>query len=372
MSEKMEFMSAGYTRWRHGLIVTLTVLVLLYFAYRLESILTPLMISLLVAYVLNPFVGGMEKRGIPRLLVILLVFISLAALITVAVAVVIPATLTQISELSRWIRGPEFSDFLKSHNSPRINHFIDQARQTLVDRGNELGQYVVKNVGTLVGSTFTVLNLLILIPLYTFFFLWRFDRVIQVLESYLPADRKSRIIHVVQQIDQVAANFFRGRLIVCLFIGASTAVGFAIIGLPFAWLLGIAAGILNLVPYFGPVSVLVPSLLVAYLHFHDIKHPIYTLATFSFFQMVDGFILTPVVQGKMIGLHPITTIVVLLMGGELAGVFGLILAVPAAAVIKILAREFLLPELLGQNVPLPILEPAKKQREPNKLKGISA
>jgi len=168
---------------------------------------------------------------------------------------------------------------------------------------------------------------------------------------------------VVSQIDQVAANFFRGRLIICLFIGVSTAVGFAVIGLPFAWLLGIAAGILNLVPYFGPISILVPSLLVAYLHFHDFRHPIYTFTTFTAFQLIDGFILTPVVQGKMIGLHPITTLVVLLIGGELAGVFGLILAVPAAAAIKILAREFLLPELLDT-------QPEKNRLQSTEHKGL--
>jgi len=355
-----------FSRWRHGLIVTLTLLVVLYFAYRLESVLTPLLISLLIAYVLNPFVRQLEQKGVPRLLVVILAFVVLGLLIALAISFLIPLTIDESKDLGKWITE-KFSLLIawsQNQHSPRMTAVITQIRQALTDKWDEMIQYVLRNIGGVVGSTFTTLNLLILIPLYTFFFLWRFDRVISTVQSYLPEKSKQKIIHVVVQIDAVAANFFRGKLFVCLFIGGTTAVGFAVIGVPFAWLLGVLIGVLNMVPYIGPIIGIVPALLIAYIHFKDWRHPLYAFIVFAVLQILDGLVLTPIVQRKMVGLHPITTIVVLLIGGELAGVFGLILAVPAAAAFKILAREFLIPELVHK--PTTVIQKVSKKKEVEK------
>ena len=139
------------------------------------------------------------------------------------------------------------------------------------------------------------------------------------------------------------AHFFRGRLLVCLAVGLICAIGFQIVGVPFAWPLGLAMGVLNFVPFLAPFVGLPFVVIISYVDSGGFRQPIWATVVFSIAQFVDGWILTPFVQGKSIGLHPITTIIVLLIGSELAGLFGLLLAIPAAAAVKILFREFVWP-----------------------------
>jgi predicted PurR-regulated permease PerM len=206
-------------------------------------------------------------------------------------------------------------------------------------------QYLFDYTTVLLGSTFTIINLVILIPIYTFFFLWRFGPVAETCSRFLPLRYKDRILNVTNQINLVTANFFRGRLLICFAVGLLTAIGFQIVGVPLAWPMGLAVGVLNLIPFLAPVVGLPAVMAICYISSHNWQLPMYALSAFIIPQIIDGWLLTPLVQGKSIGLHPITTIVVILIGSELAGMFGLLLAIPAAAAIKIIFKEFAWPEI---------------------------
>jgi predicted PurR-regulated permease PerM len=227
----------------------------------------------------------------------------------------------------------------------QVHDFLSGLQKSAASYTSQVIQHAVAAFGTVAGSLLAVVSVLILLPLYTFFFLWRFDRVVGFLGGLIPGRHRDRVVLVVKQIDQTLASFFRGRLIVCGIVGVATAIGYLIAGVPFALVLGLLVGVLNLVPYLSVVVGLPITLVVCYLAHFDLAHPLYALIAFTVVQMLDNFFLTPVIQGKAVGLHPITMVVVLLIGSELAGLLGLILAVPAAAVIKILLREFVLPEL---------------------------
>ncbi len=148
-----------------------------------------------------------------------------------------------------------------------------------------------------------------------------------------------RVQYVGTEIGRTTLSFFRSRIIVCLIVGVLTAVGFTLIGLPFGWLLGLLIGVLNVVPILPLIFGLVPSLIIAYIHFNDFRHPFFVFLIFMIVQLLDGLVLSPLIQGKMVGLHPITTFFILLVG-SFFGFLGLLLAIPVAVALKIIFKEF--------------------------------
>jgi len=334
-------------RWRHILVISIGLMILLVLFYRLQEILNPLLISFLIAYVLDPFVDWFEKKGVPRVAVVVIVYVILLAVILLLILFVFPELFNQAVDLAQWVtqKYGELRIHLEQQSPSRYSRIIAWSEKSLAAVSTRAGQIFLTHLNEILGSAVTVVTLVLLIPIYTFFFLWRFDYLTSVIARYLPRTHKKRIIEVTHEINLVVANFFRGRLIVCLFVGVSCAIGFQISGLPFAWPLGLLIGVFNFIPYLAPIFGLPPTLLVAYLTFHDLRHPLYATIVYLVAQFIDNWILTPVIQKKMIGLHPITTIVVIFIGGNLAGMFGLIVAIPAAAVIKILFKEFIWPHI---------------------------
>ncbi|HEX3032252.1 MAG TPA: AI-2E family transporter, partial [Bacillota bacterium] len=141
-------------------------------------------------------------------------------------------------------------------------------------------------------------------------------------------------------MDQVLRGFIRGHLLVCGLVGGLSALGLYLIGVPFALLLGIIAGILDIIPFFGPILGAVPALALALLQ--SWQATIYTLLLFVIIQQVEGNIITPKILGEAVGLHPLIIIFALLAGGHLWGVTGMIIALPLAAVIRVAARYMLI------------------------------
>jgi predicted PurR-regulated permease PerM len=334
------------SRWRHATVIVLCLAVLGMLVWRLEQILSPLLLSLTIAYILDPAVAWLESKGLPRLLIVIGVFTLLIAALIGAIVIIVPELVFQIQDFVRWIadRSGDINRLIHQRFSPeRAAKITSQVQSTLGTYSGKVVQYVFNYLTTILSSAFVMINLGILIPVYTFFFLWRFDRITATGRRFLPKKYKERLLHVLGQINDIMANFFRGRLLVCLAVGVITAAGFQIAGVPFAWPLGLAIGVLNLVPFLAPFVGLPPVLLICYISSGGWHLPITATIAFSVAQIIDGWLLTPFIQGKLIGLHPITTIVVLLIGGELAGLFGMLLAIPAAAAIKIVFKEFVWP-----------------------------
>jgi len=358
---------------RHGVwLAAIIILVAGYVVYEARPVFTPLLAALAVAYVLNPAASAFQRRGIPRLAVVVGLFLILAVVVVLLFFWLVMPAVKQALALPQWLAGLADNESVRSmlqdireKYSSQVHDFLSGLQKSAASYSSQVIQHAVVAFGTVAGSVLAVVSVLILLPLYTFFFLWRFDRVVGFLGGLIPGRHRDRVVLVVKQIDQTLASFFRGRLIVCGIVGVATAIGYLIAGVPFALVLGLLVGVLNLVPYLSVIVGLPITLVVCYLAHFDLAHPLYALIAFTVVQLLDNFFLTPVIQGKAVGLHPITMVVVLLIGSELAGLLGLILAVPAAAVIKILFREFVLPELKPAqiaNCEAPA-EPAKSEAE---------
>jgi len=180
---------------------------------------------------------------------------------------------------------------------------------------------------------------------YLFFFLMSFDRMVVAVRRRLPGKYRGRIEDVVRRIDAAISAFLRGRLVVCAAIGVLTAVGLAIVGVPYWYLLGVVTGLAGVVPFMPIFVGLIPAVLVAWLDAGSGWAVVGATVVFAIVQTIEGWVLTPLIQGKAVGLHPVTLTVALLVGYQVFGLFGLIAAVPLASTVKILAKELVLPRV---------------------------
>jgi predicted PurR-regulated permease PerM len=206
--------------------------------------------------------------------------------------------------------------------------------------------------GAAVGATTYAILLIILIPIYFFFFCWRFDRI-HALQRYIPASRREQILQIVNAMGNVFAAFFRGRLIGAAIMAVLFSVGLWIAAVPYWFLLAIVSALLNIIPYaafMGWIAVVLIKYLDAVaatqglgVSFTEVF--VWPTVVYLLVQVVDTWLITPLVQARSVNLNPVSVIVVLFIGGTLAGLVGLILAIPVAASIKVLVLELWAPRI---------------------------
>ena len=185
---------------------------------------------------------------------------------------------------------------------------------------------------------------LALVPVFTYYFLNEKRAIVESWTKYLPV-RESRFkeeaVFIINSINNYLIAFFRGQVVVALFIGALLTVGFLVIQLKYALLLGLMAGVLSIVPYLGAILTIVPAVVLAAVEFRDWLHPLLVIGIFSLVQMIEGFIISPRIMGDRVGLHPLTIMVALMAGTTLlGGILGGILAIPLTAALRVLMFRY--------------------------------
>lgn len=374
-------------RWlRFGALVAVVVL-LGWSIISLRPVLTPIFVALVIAYILNPLVSWLERRRISRLRAITLLYIVGTALLLAAGAFLTGKTIAQIVQwrdnVDRYVEsakswlaarpgltgGLEPAPAATQPDTQPTAQPDTRPAVASIDWWAEIGPLLRKHgvglanslLAFLTGFLLSALNwitIFVLIPMFTFFFLWKFNDIVATVRAYLPARYRDTIVYLVTTTDAAVANFFRGRLIVCLIVGLATGIGWTLVGVPYSLPLGALAGALNLVPFMSLLA-LPPALLVTYLDATgpdtDWKLPVVlTMAVYMAVQALESFVLTPTIESKSSGLHPITTVVALLIGAQWAGLLGMLLAIPITSTLKTLATELVLPEvrrLAGQPPP---------------------
>lgn len=336
-------------RWLRflGVIVGGVVLVLL--AQRFSAVLTPIAAALAIAYILNPVVTFLErKRQISRPIS---VSVGLATVLLFAAGLLFLGVL-QLIELAADARA-YFDDVAawSARTFAVVSPTSAPANlgELASQHGAAVASYVLGVVTGLVGNLGYWVSFAVLVPLYAFFFLVSFNDIVRTIRDHLPAESRPTIVHAVSTIDRAIADFFRGRLIVCLIVGVLNGFGWMLVGVKHSLLLGALAGILNLVPFMSMLA-LPPALLFAWLGARDAGDPwlipiIATLGVFVVVQAIESFALTPVIESRASGLHPITTVVALLIGAEVAGLLGMLLSIPVASTLKSLGTKYVLPEI---------------------------
>jgi predicted PurR-regulated permease PerM len=307
-----------------------------------------LFIAFALAYILNPAVVFLESKRVNRIISILIVFCT--ALIactgfTVFMAVSISGELSNMQ-----INLPAYAQHLyemtpatiKSYlgiETPdkltiRLNEMLQQARSMSPDLLKPLFAFLQRAFSSTIGLILATLGYFI-IPVYLFYLLADLPQLKQFVESFIPERYRGAYAEKLSEVDTVLAGFIRGQLSVCAILAVLYSIGLYIIGIDLAIAIGTLAGITFIIPYVGTVIGIVLSVIMAFLKFHDILHPLLCLGWFSLVQGLEGMVITPKVVGKTVGLHPLVAIVALLIGGQIFGIMGMLLAVPVTAVLQV-------------------------------------
>jgi len=309
----------------------------------LLEVLEPFLLAIAIAYILNPFVVLFEKRRVSRVLAILLLYAIFFALAFLAGVWTIPGLVTELQKLGE--RIPEYSERAQAF----VSHMYSDYRRVNMPEGLRVAldenilhiqrwlQLLLERVSAALLGIFSHFFVAMLVPLLVYYFLRDMEHLKRSFVLLFPDRYRQRVMVVGSEIDTALGAYLRGVLLICFFVGLLTYLGLRLLGVDFALILGLIYGIMNIIPYFGPLIGALPAVLIALLDSPMLALKV--IAVMVAIQQFDSQVISPQILGKSLGLHPLVVILALLAGGQLFGVFGLILGVPLAAMLRILLRH---------------------------------
>jgi len=337
----------GLLAWSVIGLLILAWVIYRYLLYPIRIVFPPLVVALIVIYLLNPLIARMQARRIPRLwgtLICYTVFLSIAGL---ALAYLIPAVTDQVTAFVGGVPGllARAQTGLEGF-AARLGMSLDpKALLQSFEPGKGNAFHFLVRITSFTSGVVHVAFSLILGMLLAFYLLVDLPKILRGADSLVPASRRQEVRHVAGQVGETLGGFFRGQLLVALMVGLSSMLGFYLVGLPFFALLGALTGLFALVPLIGTLIAAIPVLFVAATSNADTGGLLHVpggwrlamacAAVMILIQQLDIRVLSPRLVGKTVRLHPVTVLLSLLVGGTLLGLWGMLLAVPAAAALKV-------------------------------------
>jgi predicted PurR-regulated permease PerM len=331
----------------------------MWFGYELRGVFTPVLSALLLAYLVNPLVERAECRWrIPRAVTITALLIAMAIVGAAFVAWLGPIVSEQVHTLAK--KTPQYLQRVTQSYGVQLGTVSEQFN-TLLTRLQDDPLSVLQPlflgtsqafgvIGQVIGTTTEVALILVLIPIYFFFFSWHFGGMTNTIARLIPLSRKERVLRIIGRMDQAVSGFFRERLVIAAITGVLFALGWALTDVPYWFLLGVVTGVLNIVPYASAVG----WPLAIGLKYLDavtgsggsvdwLSIALWPSLAYGIVQFIDGWLLTPWIQSQSTDMSAVTVLIVVFIGGAIAGFYGLLLAIPVAACIKILLEELVVP-----------------------------
>lgn len=389
---------------------------LLWGGWTVRSVLNPLILGYLFAYILRPSVKGLENRGLRRREAVNVIFSAFAVVMTVTVLgvafqaqqaterlmaasrsghdpfAVAEARIDEVLEgASDWLHdmfgedepghdgsspqgsgtpGRSFTDLpgelapLAVEDAPDrdpggtgpeadgptlrklLRSWSAEFTAKVGDGGSSaLVVWLLAVLSNLFGGALSIFAFLTLLPVYTYFLLFELERIHGFVHDHLPKRERERISRVATEIGSVLANFFRGRLLICFLKGAVITAGLMVAGVPHPFLLGMLSGFMALIPFAGPFLSFLLAYFVGLQRMEPLEAAIWIAPVYVVAEAIEGYVLIPKILGDSLGLHPVVILLAVFVGGSALGLFGFLIAVPLAATLIILFREFVMPAL---------------------------
>ena len=327
--------------WLIGFAVFLVAL------YLLRGVLLPFVAGMAVAYLLDPVCDRLEAWGLSRTLATTVLTVLFLVVTVAAVVLLIPVLAGQVASLIE--RVPDLIEALRGQSArllamveARVDPAtIERIQGAVAGSADRLVAWVTQFLGQVISGGVALANLislLVITPVVAFYLLRDWDRIVARIDTWLPRAHAETIRERVREVDRTLAGFLRGQGTVCLILGLFYAIALSIAGLDFGLVVGLVAGLLSFIPYVGAIIGMVLSAGLALLQFDDWLRVAIVAGIFFVGQAVEGNFLTPKLVGESVGLHPVWIIFGLLAGGALFGFVGVLLAIPAAAVIGVGVR----------------------------------
>ena len=336
------FVRVGIVAWSGIGVIILGYLMLRLLLY-VNPVLPPLLIAVAVVYLLNPLVSALERRGVPRVAGAGIVYVLFLCIVALVISLLVPVVARQVTQVVN-----HFPDYLADAQAwvrqvaarfgqePDFRLDAEQVRQWL--SAGENRQVVTRYLTGLRSVTTSVISGLIIFllgPIMAFYLLVDLPRLHRGMMALIPPGRREEIRGLMDQIGQAVGGFFRGQLLVALFVGVASSIGLLIIGLPFWLLVGMVAGVFNLVPLVGPFIGGGLAVVIALVSGQPLK-ALWAALVLLAVQQIDNHLISPNVMSRTVQLHPVVVMLALLVGASFAGLFGMLVIVPLVAVAKIM------------------------------------
>ena len=325
------------------ILVALAAFVLWWLINQSLDALGPFILALVLAYLMLPLVDRLSKY-IPRVLAILVVYLVFIGVVVGLIAWLAPQVTAQVSDLLE--QSPTYSEQVQEWSgevtrwydslpiSEEMRNSIENSAQSSIGAiGTAIQQGLMGALRVFSRALGFIVGLLI-IPFWLFYVLKDKDRGIAALNNMMPEKWRTDVWRILRIINGVLTSYIRGQLLLGLVVGIASTVGLLLVGAPYALLLGIIAGITELIPVLGPVLGAIPALILAAFHPEGWLMVLKVLAVFVLVQQLENNLLVPKIQGDSVKLHPTIIMVSLVVGSQVAGLFGLIVAVPVAAILR--------------------------------------
>lgn len=326
---------------------TAALLVVVLLLWLLSEILLPFVVGLAIAYLLTPIADRLQRMGVPRILASLLLITLVVVAFVWAVLLIAPLLGNQLASFIDNVPGyvSRLQTLMSDPSQPWLKKLVgqgfanDKTISDLVTQGVGWVTAFLRSLWSGGRALVSLFSLIVVAPVVGFYFIYDWHRMIRKADSWVPVHQRATVRQLAREIDAAIAGFIRGQSAVCLILGSFYAVALTLSGLNFGLLIGLASGLITFIPYVGSTTGLIVSLAVAFAQFWPEWTSILTvLAIFIVGQVIEGNILSPKLVGESVGLHPVWLIFALLAFGYLFGFVGLLVAVPLAATIGVLAR----------------------------------
>jgi len=329
--------------------VAIGLVMLFYVLSKLQWLFIYFSFALMLAYFFDPLYKFILDKRAPKVLAIIIIFGIIIALLILTIFFLIPSLINQLNILYK-----EIPKFIENYQNlilsikPQLSKFINPADVEALLKENLSGlqksvlgfsQSIIIYLSNIVSSiTFGI----VIVPLILFYLMRDMFKFKESLYIFVSKKNKKEFKEVLEEIDNIVSGFIRGRIIVCFIVGTLIGLGLYFLHLKFALIIGIVSGILNFIPYLGPIVGVVLALIFA------LGNSWWTLlmivVLFVLVNQLEAAYLNPNILGKGLGLHPLTVILSILICGQLLGILGVLVAVPLAAILKVLATRYLVQE----------------------------
>jgi len=363
-SLKRQALQLAVTLGRRALIFWFVAILLAFFWVLLQLltsvhlVATITAIATLLAYVIAPFVNFLERRKLPRIAAISLVYALFGLTLVLALAYLLPALQKQVVSFSSNVTGYAASlqhsiDNWLIYAKANAPGFLQEPLSQIEPESVKLemmARELQNNPPTWLTSSFSSLFTgvraaagaatgAILIPLFTFYILMDAHKYKEGFLRLFPRRWKADVAELLSEIDHVLGKYIRGQLLVCLTIGVSIAILLTILGVPYAILIGVFAGVVDIVPYVGVALGMVPAFLIA-LSYKGLLFALFVVVMMEVVHWTEGHIIVPAIIGQSVGLPPLVVMVALGAGAELGGVMGMFLSMPLVAILRVMLQFY--------------------------------
>ncbi len=332
--------------WGLGLLATLVGLV--WVASEVRSVTVPLVTGFIIAYLLDPLVDRLESRRLGRTPAIAVLLFGFLVLVVAVLLLLGPQVVKELAQIPGKLHQvlARFVPWLEATFHIAVPHNVEDAFNGLLKGLDTLDlRSLARPAGSVLkavfGGTVSVIASFagaVMVPVFAFYLLRDFDDLVAWIHDLIPASYRAPISARFREIDAAMSSFIRGQVTVAAILAGLYSLGLWVVGLPLALVVGLVAGFGNMIPYVGTTLGLLLATLMALIDWHGFGHLLVVYAVFAVVQGLEGWVITPKIVGESVGLSPFAVIVAILFFGAIFGFFGILIAVPLAAVLKILLR----------------------------------